>query len=100
RFTDRLDPANARQRKRFIAAVIEKVPAAKDQAEALDAELNRLASQPLETPDYKDDEREVDALAVARPELFHTPSVSGITVPVMFSKDGTIGARWRTYLHW
>ena len=43
---------------------------------------------------------EVDVSRIARPELFHTPDVSGLTIAVMTSEAGKLVPRWRTYLRW
>jgi hypothetical protein len=43
---------------------------------------------------------EVDIGRVVRPELFHTPAVSGLTVAVVVDAGGQITPRWQTYLRW
>ena len=43
---------------------------------------------------------EVDVSQIVRPELFHTPSVSGVAIPVaQIVGDKPVG-RWETYLRW
>ncbi len=96
-FVDTIDPASALQRTRFATALHERCNAVR--TEAVEAELLKLATssedeQPTAPP------QEVDLRRVARPELFHTPDASGLTVAVVLDAGGRLVARWRTYLRW
>lgn len=43
---------------------------------------------------------EVDISQIIRPELFITPEVAGITVPVAVTAEGALTKVWRVYLRW
>ncbi len=95
-FVDALNVSSAAARAKFVRAVTAKfegiVP------ELLDAELLKLAAP---GPPKQDAQlQEVDVRRVVRPELFHTASVSGITVPVVLDAGGKLVPRWRTHLRW
>lgn len=96
---DTLDPASAAQRATFAKAVREKCPAVTP--DLLDAELLKIATAPGGTaPPPPADVNEVDIRRVVRPEQFHTPDVSGLTVPVVSADGNALTPRWRTYLRW
>lgn len=69
---------------------------------ALDGELLRLAGETAAkpTPAPSADLPELESTAILRPELFHTPDVSGVAVPVRSSFGGEARAKWYVYLHW
>lgn len=98
-YIDTLDPGSAAARKRFAAALTEKVPAAA--AADLDTELLRIADK-LARPESAPagDSAELDISRVVRPELFITADVSGLVVPVARLYDGKPAARWHLYLRW
>jgi hypothetical protein len=98
---DKFDPRNAKQRERYITALKEKVPDL-DAADA-DSQLLAIAEQRMaEAPSGPAPAvgGELDVSHVNRPELFHTPGVSGVAVPVVMLVDGKPAARWHLYLHW
>ena len=43
---------------------------------------------------------ELDLSRIVRPELFHTPDVSGLAVPVSRLVDGKPSGHWELYLRW
>ena len=100
-YIDVLDPASARQRRDFAAALAGRDPRA--DAAAVDAELLRLAggaapgAAPPTAPAAEPDE--IDASRVARPEQFYAPGLAGLTVPVVAAAPGGgPSARWVMYL--
>ena len=100
-YIDVLDPASARQRRAFAAALAGRDPRA--DAAAVDAELLRLADRaapdapPPPAPAAEPDE--IDASRVARPEQFYAPGLAGLTVPVVAAAPGGgPSARWVMYL--
>lgn len=96
---DMLNLDRARDRARFAEQVCE----ARDGIDPNDVEsalLNRLEedTEPS-TKRARDDDLE-DISRVERPELFHTPCVSGVAIPVV--RRGSFGPRghWLLYLRW
>jgi hypothetical protein len=47
-----------------------------------------------------DTDVEVDGGQVLRPEQFHLPAVSGMTVPLLLNRDGKLIHEWQLALHW
>ncbi len=94
---DALNPAVASARAKFASAITNKYPGI--DPDRLDDELMALATRgPTDLVKGDDALQEVDISLVVRPELFHTVSVSGITVPVVIGAGGTLVPRWRTHL--
>ena len=94
---DTLNVSSASARKKFIDALAVKFDGI--DRDDLDAKLMALAATgPTEGQAQAAELREVDVRRVVRPELFHTPAVSGITVPVVLDAGGKLVPRWRTYL--
>src|SRR5262249_3593403 len=83
-----LDRANAEHRKRFVKALAEKLPQV--DRKAIDGELLRIADSITEPakPTADSGPVELDVSRIVRPELFITPEVSGLTVPVVQLVDG------------
>jgi hypothetical protein len=98
-FVDVFNLSSAAARKKFANAVCVKFEAL--DRDDLESRLVSLAATDRAEPQTPPAElQEVDVRRVVRPELFHTPSVSGITVPVVLDAGGKLVSRWRTYLRW
>lgn len=97
-FLDSLDPSSASARKRFIDAAKEKIDGLN--CDMLEADLMKLAATNNDPSPSSLVLPEVDIRRVVRSELFHTPHVSGITVPVVLDGAGKLVPRWRTFLRW
>ena len=98
--TDKLDLARASARKRFADELLTKCPALDRAAveRELLSEADKLAKSldPAETIQAP----ELDISRIVRPELFHTPDVSGLTVPATRIVGGRPSGRWELYLQW
>ncbi|MBM3982936.1 MAG: hypothetical protein FJ304_22225, partial [Planctomycetes bacterium] len=96
---DTLDVSSARARNKFLDDVCTKCRGI--DRDDLDKKLMaRAATGPTDAPKGGAEPHEVDVRSVVRPELFHTPEVSGITVPVKEDVGGKLVTRNRTYLRW
>ncbi len=95
-FVDSLNVSSATARAKFVSTVTAKFDGI--DSEQLDAELLKHAA--ISPPKHDAELHEVDVRRVVRPELFHTASVSGITVPVVLDAGGKLVPRWRTHLRW
>ena len=102
RYTDRLDVADAKVRAGLFNALCERWPAlATDECrEQVHDELDRLAASEAQRrnsqsqPTKPNEEREIDALRIVRPERFITHDVSGLAIPILTQgSDGPVG-RW------
>ncbi|WP_439628799.1 hypothetical protein [Gemmata sp.] len=106
---DTIDLNSARSRAAFAKATRARLSVVSPDLDAgtLDAEASSVgrhllsaAAAPPGAPGRGAPLAEVDVGRVARPELFHTPEVSGLTLAVMTDDGGRIVPRWRTYLRW
>jgi len=98
-YVDALNVSNAAARQKFADAVTAKY--AGIDRDQLDAELLKVAACGSADPPKPDAVlHEVDVHTVVRPELYHTASVSGITVPVVLDAGDKLVPHWRTYLRW
>jgi hypothetical protein len=95
------------RRKQFVNGVLKTLPNLNGDAEAfrthLAEQLLRLSivpPGPANAAQQAGDLPEIDVRRVVRPELFHTATVSGLTVPIINDAGGKLLARWRTYLRW
>jgi len=95
-FIDCLDPTSARARAGFTKEVCKKLPGA--DAAALDAELLALAVAKDMGPAAP--AQEIDVANIVRPDQFFTPTVAGLTVPVMTLLDGAPLPTWQLFLRW
>src|SRR5262245_35652540 len=97
---DTVDLANASQRQRFIIALVAKLPSLDKQA--IELELLRIAdaSKAPVQPAAGDTSWELDVDRIVRPEMFITPEVSGIAVPVAIMLGEKAAGRWMVYLRW
>lgn len=96
---DTLNLSSAPARAKFLDALAQNFDGI--DRDDLDAELMALAaSNPPDAPAQAAELQEADVRRVVRPELFHTASVSGLTVPVVLDAGGKLVPRWRTYLRW
>ena len=84
---DRIDLASAHSRDRFLNVVTAKDPTV--DRDALNDELIKKISV-CDPSCPQELGQEVDVRRVVRPELFHTPDVSGITVPVTLDRAGQL----------
>ena len=87
------------------ARLVKQVTAGRDGIDG--AEIEKLLLQeaarvaaPVADPDTRTSAAEIDTSLVVRPELFHTPDVSGIAVPYACVDDGRPVGRWALYLRW
>lgn len=100
---DRLDILKPKHRDEFVARVCKDRPGI--DGAALSAELLKLAGdaaakiQADETPDVSGAPL-LEAAHLARPELFHTPHVSGLAVPSVRIVGGVPVGRWELLLRW
>lgn len=97
-FVDTVNVAVVAARTKFLDTITAKF--AGIDREQLDTELLRLAATRGELVTRDDHGQEVDVSRVVRPELFHTPHVSGITLPTHLDAGGKLVTKWRTYLRW
>jgi hypothetical protein len=99
-YVDKLDVSSATARARFVEAATARCPGI--EPDRIEAELLKITPAPTAstTSPACDEPREVDGRRVVRPELFHTPEVSGITVAVRLDVGGKLVPRWRTYQRW
>lgn len=96
---DTLNLSSAPARAKFLDALAAKYEGI--DRDDLDAKLMALAAPgSADAPAQPAELQEVDVRRVVRPELFHTASVSGLTVPVVLDAGGKLVPRWRTYLRW
>src|SRR5262249_55185881 len=107
-----IDPMNEKHRARFIKALAKKVPKLDDadaERKLLDfaqhqyqqeAERQAQLRQPPQAPTPGDSPVELDVSRVIRPDLFITPEVTGLAVPVIFASGDRPASRWMFYLRW
>jgi hypothetical protein len=95
---DTVNLSRDRNREKFSDTLTEKFPGI--DREQLSAELLKLSAAKTAQSPSAEQLQEVDVCWVVRPELFHTPYVSGIVIPATFDSGGKLGSRWRLYLQW
>lgn len=83
---DKLDILKASARKRFGDELLNRAPAL-ERAE-IDAALLKFAEQLQARTKAEPGSKDVDVSSIARPELFCTPDLSGLTVPAVRMQDG------------
>jgi len=99
-YADKFDIARASVRKRFAEELLAKCPALK--RDEVDRELLSIADRVSTTPEPTPTEPagELDTSHIVRPELFHTPDVSGVAIPVARLVGGKPSGRWELFLRW
>ena len=95
---DKLDILRASSRKRFGDELLKRAPAL-ERAE-IDAALLKLAEQLQVQANAESSTKDIDVSRIARPELFHTPDLSGLTVPAVRLQDGKPVGVLEQYLRW
>ena len=97
---DKCDIGRASSRQRFVKALAAKW--AGGDAKAVEAELLRIVGELTEQrPQPTEHEpADLDASQIVRPELFHTPEVSGVAVPVVRIVAGEPRGTWELLLRW
>lgn len=89
----------SKDRTAFVDQVLAVAPEA-DRAD-IETALLELAAREIEKPEPPPEESaELDVTAIVRPELLHTPEVSGIAVPSTRQFGLKLIASWALYLRW
>ncbi|MCC7291375.1 MAG: DUF3631 domain-containing protein [Phycisphaerales bacterium] len=94
---DALDIARASSRTRFAKAVAEKAGVEPGEVEAQLLGIIDEANKP-KAPTAN--AGTLDLSRIVRPELFHTPEVSGVLVPTVVIDGGKPRGRWELLLRW
>jgi len=95
---EKVDVLRIKQRDAFASRLCEHHGAI-DRA-ILDKELLRIAEEISKPAPMPHDAPEIEPAHIVRPELFHVRDVSGISVPVRFTRGGEAAARWYQFLRW
>src|SRR5262245_12473752 len=100
-FADRIDVASARSRKSFVKHLKDALPGlSAEDLSRLEQQLLDKAGGPHRRPAATADPVEVDIRQVIRPEQFHTPGASGITIPVQLDIGGKLERAGKTHVRY
>lgn len=97
--SDVLDIRKALSRRRFTEALIKRSPALESRRGEIEDEMLKLAGPPKKHPEPTNRD-ELDISRIRRPELFHTPELSGLTVPTVRLQDGKPVGVLEQFLRW
>jgi hypothetical protein len=98
---DQINPAQSRDRKKFIKMAKEQIPGL-DEGK-LDSDLIIYATNFSNKPPSArepDDLEEMDTSRIARPEQFYLPEVSGLAIPAIVKDGGQPVGKWYFYFRW
>ncbi len=98
---ERLDVLRPKQRADFIARLRRKRPDLR--AHEIERELLKLAADAAKKTDPATGDVPTDephGLSIIRPEVFHTPEVSGLAVPVVRIVGSSPVGSWQLHLRW
>lgn len=99
-YVDKIDATKDAARARFTERLTKQYPGI-DKA-VVESELLRIAGELAAPPEpaAHNAAPELDLRRIARPELFHTPAVSGLLIPALRISDGEPVGHWELYLRW